>query len=279
MKMPMPIFGLNGATTGSATMEADIHAASKGGYHVLEVRDDKIEQYLAQPGHSVTTLRGLIDAAGLETITVNALLDSTLPDADKAPAMLDRCRTLCEWAAALGARYIVAIPSFMRGRSIPDAEIHARSVASLRAVAAVATPYGVKVGFEFLGFPTCSVRTLKVCRDIVDAVADPNVGVIIDMCHFYTGGSHLDEMDGLDPASLYIVHMDDTEPGDPAKLTDADRLLPGDGVIPLGEYIAALRRIGYQGAYSLELFRPEYWKLDPQVIAQRGMEKMRALFG
>jgi 2-keto-myo-inositol isomerase len=166
----------------------------------------------------------------------------------------------------------------MRDRQISDEDITRESVESLRRVAAVCRPYGVKVGFEFLGFPTCSVRTLGVCRQIVDAVNDPNVGVIIDMCHFYTGGSTVEEMQGLNPASLYIVHMDDTEPGDPAKLVDADRLLPGDGVIPLREYIAGLQAIGYRGAYSLELFRPEYWKLDPQVIAQRGIDKMRALF-
>jgi 2-keto-myo-inositol isomerase len=276
--MSAPQFGLNGATTGTATIEADIHAASKAGYQLLEVRDDKIEEYLAKPGHTLATLRGLIDAAGLKTITVNALLDSTLPDGDDAPAVLARCKEMCEWARALGAPYLVAIPSFTRDRQMSDVDIKRESIESLRKVAAVCKPYGVKVGFEFLGFPTCSVRTLGVCREIVDAVADPNVGVIIDMCHFYTGGSTVAEMTGLNPTSLYIVHMDDTEAGDPTKLTDADRLLPGDGVIPLREYIAGLKKINYQGAYSLELFRPEYWKLDPAVIAQRGIDKMRALF-
>jgi 2-keto-myo-inositol isomerase len=276
--MSTPAFGLNGATTGTATIEADINAASKAGYQVLEVRDDKIEEYLAKPGHTLATLRGLIDAAGLKTITVNALLDSTLPDAGKAQAVLDRCKEMCVWAKAFGAPYLVAIPSFMRDRQISDADIKTQSIASLRKVAAVAKPYGVKVGFEFLGFPTCSVRTLGVCREIVDAVADPNVGVIVDMCHFYTGGSRLSDIAGLNPASLYIVHMDDTGPGDPAKLTDADRLLPGDGVIPLREILGALAKINYQGAYSLELFRPEYWKWDPATLAQRGIEKMRALF-
>jgi 2-keto-myo-inositol isomerase len=276
--MSLPAFGLNGATTGTATIEVDIAAASAAGYQVLEVRDDKIEEYLAKPGHTLATLRGLIDAAHLKTVTVNALLDSTLPDADKAQAVLDRCKEMCEWATTLGAPYLVAIPSFMRDRQISDAEIRRRSIASLRLVAAVCKPYGIKVGFEFLGFPTCSVRTLGVCREIVDAVSDPNVGVIIDMCHFYTGGSTVAEMAGLNPAQLYIVHMDDTEPGDPTKLMDSDRLLPGDGVIPLREYIAGLARIGYNGAYSLELFRPEYWKLDPHVVARRGIEKMRALF-
>ena len=270
-------FGLNGATTGAATIETDIRVAGESGYQVLEVRDDKIEAYLAKGG-TLASLRRLIDAAGLKTITVNALLDSTLPDSQNAQAVLDRCNTMCEWATALGAPYLVAIPSFMRDRQISDAEIKTRSIASLRKVAAVAKPYGVKVGFEFLGFPTCSVRTLGVCRDIVDAVADPNVGVIIDMCHFYTGGSRLDEISGLNPASLYIVHMDDTEPGAKATLTDADRLLPGEGVIPLRDILAALATIGYQGSYSLELFRPEYWKWDPAVLAKRGLASMQSLF-
>jgi 2-keto-myo-inositol isomerase len=270
-------FGLNGATTGAASIETDIRVAGESGYQVLEVRDDKIEAYLAHGG-TLASLRDLIDAAGLTTVTVNALLDSTLPDPENGQRVLDRCKEMCEWAKALGAPYLVAIPSFMRDRHISDADIKRRSVDALRRIAAVTKPYGVKVGFEFLGFPTCSVRTLDVCREIVDAVHDPNVGVIIDMCHFYTGGSRIEDIAGLDPASLYIVHMDDTEPGDPKKLTDADRLLPGQGVIPLRDILAALAKIGYQGSYSLELFRPEYWKWEPAEIAKQGLASMQQLF-
>jgi 2-keto-myo-inositol isomerase len=159
-----------------------------------------------------------------------------------------------------------------------DAEVRARTVSALRQMAAVAAGFDVNVGFEFLGFPTCSVNTLRAAREIVDDVGDPRVGIVIDAFHFYAGGSRLEDLDGLPAGRLFIVHLDDAEPGDPARLGDAHRLWPGDGVIPLRPLIQRIEGLGYRGAYSLELFRPEYWAMDPVDVAAVGLEKMTRLF-
>jgi len=145
-------------------------------------------------------------------------------------------------------------------------------------MAGVAKPFGVKVGFEFLGFRTCSVNTLRVARDILDEVGDPTAGLVIDTFHFYAGGSRLEDLDGLDAARVFVVHVDDAEPGDPAGLGDSHRLLPGEGVIPLKAMITRLEEAGYRGTYSLELFRPEYWAWPPAEIARRGLDSMVRLF-
>ena len=41
-------------------------------------------------------------------------------------------------------------------------------------------------------------------------------------------------------------------------MTDADRLLPGEGVLPLDAMLRGLAANGYDGAYSLEVMRPAY---------------------
>jgi hypothetical protein len=35
--------------------------------------------------------------------------------------------------------------------------------------------------------------------------------------------------------------------------------------------------MNYSGVLSLELFNPEYWELDPNVVAKTGLEKVKAL--
>jgi 2-keto-myo-inositol isomerase len=107
---------------------------------------------------------------------------------------------------------------------------------------------------------------------------DPRVGLVIDAFHFYAGGSRVEDLDGLAGDRLCIVHLDDAEPGDPATLTDAQRLWPGEGVIPLRPLLQRIEQIGYRGAYSLELFRPEYWVMDPAEVARQGLERMKRLF-
>ncbi len=274
----MPGFGLNGATTGEgADLETDIRVAAGAGYQFLELRDTKIEHYLAAGG-SMATLRSRLRAANVLPLSVNALEGATpLVPRDLEPR-LARMRTLCEWARALRAPYVVAVPSFLPPEGTPDSHVRMRATVALRALASVAGPYGVEVGFEFLGFPRCAVNTLRAARGIVEETGDPRVGLVIDAFHFYAGGSRIEDLDGLDGAQVFVVHLDDAESGEPSSLTDAQRLMPGDGVIPLTPLVTRLQAIGYRGAYSLELFRPEYWAQDPAVVATRGLDSMRRLF-
>ncbi len=276
-------FGLNGATTGEhVDIETDIRVAGEAGYQAVELRDTKIERYLGSGG-TLPALRGLLRDAGNEVLSINALEDSTLRTGARLEEILARCRVFCEWARALDAPYVVAVPSFLApgasGLGGPmEAGMRSQTVAALTAMAGVASAFGVKVGFEFLGFPACSVNTLGAARSILDDVGDPTVGLVVDAFHFYAGGSRLEDLDGIDGSRVFIVHIDDAENGDPAGLTDAQRLLPGEGVIPLKSVIARLEAAGYRGAYSLELFRPEYWAWPPAEIARRGHDSMRRLF-
>jgi 2-keto-myo-inositol isomerase len=272
----MPRFGLNGATTGPADLLTDIAAAQQAGYDALEIRDTKLQAYL-DGGGSLYGLRQRIGEAGLEVVSLNALERSTLATGAAREALLRRCRTLCEWAAALDCPYVVAVPSPLADAPDPD-QVEALTVDALRALAGVAERYGVRVGFEFLGFASCSVTTLAAARRIVDAVGHPAVGVVLDAFHFYVGGSDWEMLEGLSADRLYVVHLDDAEPGPRHTLTDAQRLLPGDGVIPLRELVRRLDGMGYRGVYSVELFRPEYYRWDPVELARTARAKMEALF-
>jgi 2-keto-myo-inositol isomerase len=264
-------YGLNGSTTGQAALGIDIAVAAQAGFRYLELRDTKIEAWLAD--RTLEALRAEFEQTGLVPLSVNALEDATLPADPRA--ITARCHDLCRWARAIGAPYVVAVPSLL-GRGVPlDATVRGRTVAALRDLAAIVQEYDLQLGFEFLGFAHCSVNTLAVAREIVETVGDPRVGLVIDAFHFYVGGSRLEDLEGLDGSRIFIVHLDDAEAGDPRGLTDAQRLLPGDGVIPLRPLVEALEATGYRGPYSLELFRPEYWAWEPRETARRGMEAMR----
>jgi sugar phosphate isomerase/epimerase len=62
-----------------------------------------------------------------------------------------------------------------------------------------------------------------------------------------------------------------------AEITDAHRVYPGDGVAPLPAMLRELRRSGFRGVLSLELFNREYWKQDALAVARTGLEKMQAV--
>jgi sugar phosphate isomerase/epimerase len=44
------------------------------------------------------------------------------------------------------------------------------------------------------------------------------------------------------------------------------------------EALQALKDIGYDGTYSIEIYNEDYWKADPKKVATRAKEKAEALF-
>jgi 2-keto-myo-inositol isomerase len=118
---------------------------------------------------------------------------------------------------------------------------------------------------------------LDLADEIVQNVNRRNIGLVIDAFHFYAGGSTIRMIEALDPKRLFIFHIDDAEKLPREKLTDAHRLLPGLGVLPLKEIIAAFRQIGYDANASVEIFRPEYWERDPFELAREAKAAVEAV--
>jgi sugar phosphate isomerase/epimerase len=106
----------------------------------------------------------------------------------------------------------------------------------------------------------------------------PQACVLADVYHLYKGGSGFTGLKLLSGAALHVFHMNDYPAAPPrAKISDAERVYPGDGIAPLTQVLRDLYRLGFRGALSLELFNRGYWKQDALVVARTGLKKMRAL--
>src|SRR6185369_1673504 len=177
------------------------------------------------------------------------------------------CEEICRIAAEINCPYVVVVPG-RRPSNATREDVINESVKTLNEIATIAEVHEVGLAFEFLGQPDCSVQTLALADEIVRKTGRENVGLVIDSFHFYAGGSTVESIDALDPARLFIFHINDAEDLPREQLEDRHRLLPGLGILPLTEIVAALRRIDYDRVASVEIFRPEYWELDPFQLAR-----------
>ena len=162
-------------------------------------------------------------------------------------------------------------------RSLPDremswAEVVDEYVTVLRDLSDIASQYDIRLSFEFLGFGWCSVRTPRAAFEIVQKCGRENVGMTVDAAHFYAGGGLLSELAHLEPKRIFAFHLDDLEDTPKEAISDATRLLPGLGVVPLDVICAQLKQIGYDGSCAIELFRPEYWDWDSLELAVKARE-------
>jgi 2-keto-myo-inositol isomerase len=270
------LLALNGATTMKATLPEDIAATSAAGFKALEIWAAKMDDYLK--ANSVEDLKGLFDRADLQPASINSIEFITFRSPEEYEAIKVRCQELCGLAQKLGCDKIVVVPS-PTPEDTDWKDIKDESVRVLRELSEIAALYDVKLAFEFLGFQWCSVRTLDQCWEIVIETDRSNVGLVIDTCHFFAGGSELRSIEQIDPRKIFIFHINDVEERPLETIADAHRLLPGEGVIPLDDILVSLKQTGFDGLCSVELFRPEYWERDPGELATAARAATSATVG
>jgi len=109
-----------------------------------------------------------------------------------------------------------------------------------------AAAYGLSVGLEFAVYT--GVRTLAHAAHVIARAKRPNASVLIDALHFSRSGGLPAHVASIDRALLRYAQICDAGPDMPAP-TDTPslireartgRLLPGEGVLPLAELVAAL---------------------------------------
>jgi 2-keto-myo-inositol isomerase len=266
--------GFNGATTNTADLATDIRIAGEAGYEVVELRDNKIEDFLAGGG-SLADVRRMLEAAGVEPWTINAISFVGVGGAEGDAMAVARCRQLSEYAQAIGCPWVLVVPGPSEGRSAE--QILHDTAATYGAMVDAAAEYGVGVAFEFMGFPWAAVRDVAGALNVVQQANRPKTGIIIDTAHFYAGDSTLESIRSMDPGKLVVLHINDLEPGiAKPDILDGHRLYPGDGVLPLDDILGAAQAIGWDGVLSVELFREEYWSHDPLSVAREAKEKSAA---
>jgi 2-keto-myo-inositol isomerase len=257
--------GLNGATTLTADLATDLQVAGRAGFDFVEIWAGKLLGYLERGG--LQGLRRDLKRAGLRAATLNSVEHVTFNDPSGHVRMLEDFRRFCRVAEVIECETVLVVPS-PRPKGVSDRAVEQESVRVLRELSGIAKPFGVRLAYEFLGFADCSVNSLAQCAKIVEKAARPNVGLVLDTFHFFAGGSAVSSITEVDPRKIFMVHVNDVERVPRRKMHDALRLFPGTGIIPLERILGALRSIGYDGEFSVEIFRPQYWRRQPLAVAR-----------
>jgi len=263
------MYCLNTSTIRPTPLREKIRIAGRLGYEALEPWNDEITEYVEQGG-TIGELKRAIADAGLKVVSMIALHDWITKDGEAHAKAMDECKRRMEQAAALESPYIVASP--------PREKVDlARASARFADLMRLGKQVGVRPAMEFLGFVE-GVKDVATAWKIASGSGDAQATVVADVFHMVRGGGSIDDILLLTADHLANFHMNDS-PAKPPQLqqTDADRVLPGDGIVDLKRVIANLRKIGYQGPLSLELFNRTLWAQDPSDVCRKGLERMKAL--
>ena len=265
-------FSINQVTYGEREFRTVVEATAAASFDAIELWLPHVEAHLAD-GHSAEEARTLLDDHGVEAVgacAVDGLLKAAGRDKRRA---FDVAKARFELCQVLGAGAIACVAD---GPASPTRDDYSDAVERAREIGDLAASFGLTVAFEFIaGFPF--VGTLATAARLVEEADHPNVGVLFDSFHFSTGASKLADFECLDNRGIAFVHLSDT-PDEPREvLTDADRVLPGQGCLPLDEIIEHIDQTGYDGCYSIELFNRELWATDPFEVARLAYQACECL--
>jgi sugar phosphate isomerase/epimerase len=111
------------------------------------------------------------------------------------------------------------------------------------AIVETAKDYGVEITIE--PCPGLWIETIDQALALIARIGAPHFKLLIDTMHIARAGTTADDLARIDPALFGYIQISDSpmiaqSPGDYIAAALTDRLVPGDGVLPLVELIAAL---------------------------------------
>ena len=265
---------VNPATTMPSDFATDVRAYSAAGFRAMELWLAKVERYLAEGG-SLAAAASLLREHGLRAPAACSQGDLMLSEGEERRRSLDELRRRLEILAAIGCPTLIVVAEALpQPLPRPLDSLYARAAAGLAEACDLARPYGVSLALEFIKGPRLAGTPLTA-QEIARRAERENAGVLFDTFHFYAGYGKLEDLERLDGRRVLFVHVNDAPGSFPREaLSDKERVFLGEGGFPLAAIFQGLRRAGYAGYYSLELFNDEVWALDPFAAARRAYANM-----
>ena len=243
-----------------------IRVARETGWDGIFVREEHLRRYLAQ-GFDVAGLRAAL--RGLEPVNLGALADLERWRPDERAAMLREAAALTELAVDVGASYVQLLTgpvspggAYSGPAGLSPKDLHRVTTEAVRAVADLGAPHGLRYYLEPVAWTPLS--SLGQAVEVIDAAERDNVGLVLDFWHLWQRGATPEDVARLDPRMIFGVDFADSlgPAGADGSAQRSRCVWPGEGDIPLQEWVDAVRATGFDGWWDNELYSPPHWESD-----------------
>jgi 4-hydroxyphenylpyruvate dioxygenase len=134
---------------------------------------------------------------------------------------------------------------------------------------------GLRVGYEALAWGR-HIHDHRDAWEIVRRADHPNIGLILDSFHTLSRKIDVNSIRSIPKEKIFIIQLAD------APLIDMDLLywsrhfrnMPGEGDLPVLDFMKAVAATGYDGYLSLEIFNDQFRGGSPTAIAVDGRRSL-----
>lgn len=244
--------GINGATIPSCDLLTGIHVAGAAGFSFYEPRVPRLLECNTAAGREQA--QSSLAGEGLEWLPLNGLENVFSASFDGIQQVAHDVFGLAE---GFGIGQVIIVPG-----SVDQAVSLSEAQDTLEALKTIAVEHGIDLLYEFIGFPHHAFSSLRQAREVTIASSFP---LVLDTFHLAASGTSAEDIQQMGVREIGLIHLSDALVGDRpiSAISDADRVLTGEGQLPLNDYLRALAAIGYDGPVSVEVFHPKYERIAP----------------
>jgi len=181
--------------------------------------------------------------------------------------MVEQARPRLEAVARLGGKQIGINTPNRWPKAVTEFEWDLL-VAKYRSYADTLAAYDLDLVLEYLG-PHCGrprhpsvvlypfVDNINAALELVERIDRPNVGLILDVIHWWAGGGTFEDLARVKDIPLALHFFDLPKGITLDTVEDTDRVLPGEGFLDLPRFLRILKDNGFDGDVMPEILRAE----------------------
>ncbi|QXO18193.1 MULTISPECIES: bifunctional sugar phosphate isomerase/epimerase/4-hydroxyphenylpyruvate dioxygenase family protein [Vibrio] len=252
----------------SGSLVDKLHAAANAGFDGVEI----FENDLTQSDLSPRQVRQLAESLGLEIIALQPFRNfEAMPEAIRKQNFY-QARKKFELMHELGTSRLM-VCSNVSPHVIDDP---ARAAADLHQLAELAAQENFQIGYEALAWGRY-VHDYDQAWDIVKQADHGNLGIVLDTFHMYARNNTLDTMrNEITADKIALVQLADAPSlqMDVLNFSRHFRCFPGQGDMPIIEFMQCLKEKGYRDYISHEIFNDEF---RASLASEKATDGMRSL--
>jgi len=251
----------------SGTLADKLEAAARVGFDGVEVMEADLLAFDGSPAE----VRSIADDLGLAIEVYQPFRDfEAMPEPQRA-RNLDRAERKFDIMQALGTDLLL-VCSNTQAAAIDD---DARAAADLHNMAEAAASRGLRIGFEALSWGR-HIRRWRHAWRILQKAAHPALGLIVDSFHTLALKDDPAGLAEVPGDRIFLVQLADAPRRDMDVLSWSRhfRNFPGQGDLPVTEFVQAVLASGYAGPLSLEVFNDHFRASPSRRIARDGLRSL-----
>ncbi len=265
------VYGCNLATA--------LAIAETTGFTAVEIVAERLFSYLHQ-GNTPEDLKKLLSKHSLEAVCINDICHVDREDALAKEKMAEEAWLLSTVAKEIGCKAIQLVPlCSLEGREWKD--IKRITADNIRMIADIGNTFGV--GFQLEPVAWSPINSLSKSLDLINAVDRDNLKMVIDFWHLWSaGGTTPEEVAKLSKDQIYNIHFCDGKSQAVGTVWDETVLrgyYPGDGDIPLKDWVDAVKATGFDDYWSCELISARHWEMNAIEVAKTMSDAMELYIG